>query len=167
MRRTFIILSLISLLSTGASAKSESGPRFFSGCNEVGHEFDNGQLALKPVFKTEENQVVFLLHNFSENDVTIKLSPTKITTIYPSWERILEVDRWAAFATDKENLSFSCFTKDGAENSIEINCQEALEVCQYENSKFGPQNRGNYWISENLSKIETRDRVIKSGILLR
>ena len=117
--------------------------------------------------KTGGRPVVFIIHNFSENDVTIKLSPTKITKIYPTWERTLEVDRWAAFTMDKENLSFACFTKDGAENSIEINCKEALEVCQYENSKFGPQNRGNYWISENLSKIETRDRVIKSGILLR
>ncbi len=167
MKWTFSLLPLVSLILFSLNAHSEVERRFLPGCTEVGHVFQDGRLALKPLFKTSENQGIFFLHNRSEIELTIKLAPTKTTNLYPAWERTLEADHWAAFATNKQNINFSCFHKDNLDANVEIDCKEALEICQYVHAEFGRQNQGNYWVSENLSKIETRDHVIHNGILLR
>lgn len=166
MKRALVLFSLMSF-SIILNAKSLHDRRFLPGCTEVGHEFISNNLAIKPIFKTVENQGIFFIHNISSFSLNIKLTPTKATAQYPAWQRTIDPDNWGAFATDKDFINLSCYQYDDLDSDRTVNCQEVLEVCQYVNAEFGRQNQGNYWVADNLSRIDARDHVIRSGILLR
>lgn len=141
--------------------------KFLHGCEEVGHNFDNGKLAFIPIQKTEEDQTVFFIHNVSSSRLKIEFHKTFRTNLYPIWETKINSDRWAAFATDRDDISFTCLREDYGDYTEEVNCANVLEVCQYQNAVFAPHNQGNYWVSTNRSKYGTRNEVIRKGVLLK
>ena len=165
-RFSVLFLSIILFLSTYQVAYAKDR-KFLPGCEEAGYNFENGKLAFIPVQKTEENQTVFFIHNVSSSTLKIKFHKTFRTQLFPVWETTVDADNWAAFATDRDDISFTCLSDDYGDFSDEVNCSNVLEICQYENAVFAPHNQGNYWISTNRSKYGTRNEVIKKGVLLK
>lgn len=169
--RAIIATSIVWLcafcLAFSSQVVSAKKLKFLHGCEEVGFRFDNGRLAFIPVQKTEENQTVFFIHNVSNTRLKIEFHKTFRTNLYPVWETTVNSDNWAAFATDRADISFTCLQEDYGDYTDEVDCGEVLQVCQYQNAVFASHNQGNYWISSNRSKYGTRNEVIRKGVLLK
>lgn len=163
---SFILLFLLSLFTITLSAEDKP-KKFFPGCHEVGHEFVNGRLVLKPVQVEDYDQTLYFVHNLSYDRVKLQYDRDSGSAIYPLWGASLKADRWASFATDKDDLQFQCFSDYSSGFSEPINCDSVIEVCQFPRAKFAEHNRGNYWIPSNKSKYSTRNDAIRYGILLR
>lgn len=140
---------------------------FLPGCLELGHEFIGGKLVLTPVKTEEYDQTLFFIHNTYADNIRLEYQRTEKTPLNPLWQAKMHYNRWAVFATDQQGLVFSCYTDYGHSDVTRIDCQSAVEVCQYPRAKFGQNNQGNYWVVNNQSKIGARNAVIRQGILLR
>lgn len=161
------MLFLTLLLSHGAVAKKLDNNGFPSGCHAVGYTFTDGRLVLTPLKIEEYDQTIFFMHNVSNDNLKIKFHPTRNTELYPNWETNVNYSQWAAFATDKQGLQFSCYSQDYGNYTHEVNCATALKVCQYPRAKFAEHNNGNYWVTSNKPKYTARNDAIRKGILLR
>lgn len=162
-----ITLSLILMVSQHAIGKKPDNKGFPSGCYPVGHTFIDGRLVLTPLKVEDYDQTVFFMHNVSNDNLKIKFHHTKGTELYPKWETKVSYNQWAAFATDKHGLQFSCSGENYSDYSDSVNCQTALKVCQYPRAKFAEHNNGNYWVTSNKAKYTARNDAIRKGILLR
>lgn len=145
----------------------EKTKEFFPGCQEVGHDFRNGNLVLTPIQVEAYSQTIFFLHNTSYERIKVKYDHDNGNPLYPLWEVSIKPNRWVSFATDKRELGFKCYEDFNFGHGDEINCGSVLQVCQFPRSKFGEHNKGNYWIPSNKPKYQTRNDAIRYGILLR
>jgi len=162
LKRICIISALLIIAHTAFSEKVKS--KFYPGCHEVGHRFVDNQLVLEPLKVEDYDQTVFFIHNVSSDNLVLRYVPTTRDDIFPLWQTEIDSNRWAAFATDRTGMRFSC---SSIYDDYKINCQQALEVCQYPRAKFAAHNKGNYWLSGNKFKYPTRSEVIHKGVLLR
>lgn len=159
------VISFVFFMSLDAYASKTM--KFLHGCEEIGHEFQRGKLAFIPVQESEEDQTLYFIHNVSYDRIKIESQKTYTTSLYPIWETTINSDNWAAFAVDRDNITFKCYEDDYGEFTREVNCRDVVEVCQFPRAKFAEHNQGNYWISTNRSKYGTRNEVIRKGVLLK
>ena len=84
----------------------------------------------------------------------------------PKLQSKLNPARWSAFASDTSDVHFQCFSGDKNDQK-QINCREALTICEYPRVKFALSNMGSYWVSTNKPQKQVIRDSIKKGILLR
>lgn len=166
MKAKVISVLLIGIFLTTSIAFSEQKQtrKFIPGCEEVGHDFDDGQLVLNPVKPEMEDQTIYFIQNISGSTLKLK-SINNLNEYYPIFETTVEHGNWAVFATDKKGMTFGCHSEYYGETKTD--CLSAIEVCQFPRAKFAPHNQGNYWVTSNKAKYAARRDAIKAGILLR
>ena len=152
-------LLTLSLLFTNATAETS----FPHGCEVVGFGFNQNDLVLNDT----GTQAFYMLQNRSDKQVELEHIETNPNIFMsPKLETKLDTQRWAAFASDIENMHFRCYTQENGDKLL-INCRDAMDVCQYPRVKFALSNMGNYWISTNKPQEQVIKDAVAKGILLR
>lgn len=160
-------LLALSLFFTHATAET-SFPR---GCEVIGYGFNQNDL----VINDKGTQAFYMIQNRSDRQIELEHIETRPDVFMsPKLETKLAPQSWAAFASDIENMHFRCYTRENTqENNPEnsdkliVNCQDAIDVCQYPRVKFALSNMGNYWISTNKPREQVIKDAVAKGILLR
>lgn len=153
-----LIISFI-LMTLTTTAISATFPR---GCEVSGFGFRDNYL----IINDRGGQSFFLIQNRSDKPVDIERHETKEVFMSPKLHSKLDPSNWSAFASDEENLYFTCATQ--VDNSTVLqNCSDILEVCQYPRVKFALSNMGNYWVSTNKEQGQVIKDAAAKGILLR
>lgn len=136
---------------------------FPRGCEVTGFNFTGNDLVLNE----RGQQAFFLIQNRSDKKIEVEHVETNPDVFMsPKLENKFDPSRWAAFASDIENLHFKCYTQINGDK-LDVNCREALDVCQYPRVKFALSNMGNYWISTNKALEQVIKDAVAKGILLR
>lgn len=149
------------LLSLGLSQAWAEGV-FPRGCEVSGFGFQQNNLILNDSGK----QMFFLIQNRSNDTIQMEHVETKEVFMSPKLESKLGPLQWGAFASDIPNSHFKC-TKQLDNQTIDVNCNEVLDVCQYPRVKFALSNMGNYWISTNKPQAQVIKEATAKGIYLR
>lgn len=148
-------------LSTILAAASYSAP-IPRGCEIKGFSYSNNELVLNEVGE----QAFYLIQNHSPSSIEIEVNETKPVFMSPKLHSKLDASSWSAFASDVRDLHFKCYTQD-SDNTIILNCNDVLDVCQYPRVKFALSNMGNYWVSTNKQQTQVINDAVAKGILLR
>ena len=128
---SFFIFSLIFATQSFAAI-------FPHGCELKGFGYQENNLILNE----RPEQSFYLLQNRSTHSIELEHHDIKNTFMSPKLHAKLDPLQWAAFASDIEDLQFKCSMND-ADQIINLNCSEVLEVCQYPRAKFALSNKGN------------------------
>ena len=152
-------LLALSIFVTAPNAAT-SFPR---GCEVTGYSFSGNALVLN-----ERNQQTFyMIQNRSNKKIELEHYETQPDVFMsPKLETKFDPSRWAAFASDVENLHFKCYTQENGDRLL-MNCRDVLDVCQYPRVKFALSNMGNYWVSTNKAQDQVIKDAVSKGILLR
>ncbi len=149
----------LGLFFTNASADSP----FPRGCEVTGFHFSENDLILNE----RGTQSYFMIQNRSDKQIELEHYETNPDVFMsPKLENKFDPLRWAAFASDIENMNFKCYTQVNNER-LAVNCRDALDVCQYPRVKFALSNMGNYWVSTNKPREQVIKDTVAKGILLR
>lgn len=136
---------------------------FPRGCEVSGFGYSDNFLILN---ETGE-QTFYLIQNHSDKQIELEHYETDPDVFMsPKLQSKLGPGRWAAFASDVENMYFNCFIYK-KEERVAVKCDELLDVCQYPRVKFALSNMGNYWVSTNKPQNQVIRDSIKKGIFLR
>nr|WP_242602155.1 enhanced entry protein EnhB [Legionella nagasakiensis] len=141
------------------TSKAGSFPR---GCEVSGFGYSDNYL----IVNEKGEQTFYLIQNRSNTQIELERYETREVFMSPTLKSKLDPLRWAAFASDVENLHFKCFTHTDNTTAM-VNCSDVLEVCQYPRVKFALSNMGNYWVSTNKPQAQVIKDAIAKGILLR
>ena len=155
--KSFFILFVLTLSVSMKSAYCQ----FPRGCEVTGFSYIDNRLMLNET----GNQTFYLIQNKSDATILLTRHETKNVFMSPNLKKTLEPKRWAAFASDEQNMHFNCLEKQN-DSLVSIDCRETLEVCQYPRVKFALSNMGNYWVAANMSKNQVMKEAIAKGILL-
>lgn len=155
-----MMLIFISCYMISGSVLAEK--KFPRGCEVKGFVYQENYLILNE----EGKQTFYLIQNTSDSTIELERHETRDVFMSPSLKKKINPSRWAAFASDIQDLHFKCYSNK--ENNIAmINCSDVLEVCQYPRVKFALSNMGNYWVSANKPQSKVIKDAIAKGILLR
>ncbi len=135
---------------------------FPRGCEVTGFGFNQNYLVLNE----SGDQAYYLIQNISGAKVEMERQDNDESFMTPPLLASLDPTNWAAFASDIRNLNFKCYKKV-ENNTAQINCSDALEVCQYPRARFALSNMGNYWISTNKTQYEIIQDSVAKGIYLK
>lgn len=191
-----VTLSAIALLTVGilhsttslAGAIKGKNRTFPYGCRVMGYGYDNDLLVIKPVWgqaaqgqtndknqaqqqqaqqtqpaqASNQQQTIYLIHNKSGQALSLKAKKEAGEMYKPDHENVIGANQWAAFAMDQNQVAFTCM-----HGSSPINCNTALEICQYNHAKFSDSTLGSYWVVKSDTLENTVYGAIHIGILLR
>lgn len=161
-RNTLLTLgSLITLIALPNMMLAKEARKYPHGCRQVGFDFSNGQLHLKIITPDGLPQTLYLIHNKSPYEIMLKNAQS--SKYIPNYEKKIPQDRWVAFGRDVNEITFACLTPDRQF----LDCNEVIELCNYNNVKFPYTNVGTYWITNPGSQQEAMHGSISKGILLR
>jgi hypothetical protein len=155
--KRLVACGLLSALIVSAHAAN-----FPRGCETTGFGYNGRYLIINP----NGQQTFFLLENRAGKTVQLQRHETRDVFMSPKLETNLASAAWAAFASDEQNLVFQCAIKNESGFS-DINCNEALNVCQYPRARFALSNMGNYWVSTNKSQGLVIKEAVAKGIYLK
>jgi len=170
MKRCCLVLTAI-IFSLSASAVSAQ-VKFPSGCRDLGHAFQYGDLILDPSY-AKTSQTLFFIYNTSGHDILIRKEPKQ--KYIPSYSNVVHLGEWGSFAMDLRQLKLSCnvvysFNPKDLREPKEVSpvdCSSVLKVCEYNNAKFAEHNKGSYWVMQSNTLKKSILGSIQSGILLR
>lgn len=145
-----------------ATKQPNQNPTFPRGCEVTGFGFNQNLLTLNE----SGNQSYYLVQNTTNARIEMERQEHEESFMTPPLLATIDPANWAAFASDVKNLNFKCYKHVG-DNTAQINCQDALEVCQYPRVKFALSNMGNYWISVNKTQYEVIQDSVAKGIYLK
>lgn len=161
-------IALLCLIVIGLQCAYAKPIKFPRGCEATGFSFNTEQLVLNASKDPSiPHQTLFLIRNKTKARLHLKYEEQQDVLISPDWETELNRNRWAAFATDKNGLHFSCTTISRKHGNTLANCAEKVDVCQYPRAKFALSNKGDYWVATNKSLHRVVRAAINKGILLR
>ena len=136
--------------------------KFPKGCRAQGFAFENERLSLAPTNEAEMNQSLYLIYNNSKRALTLRAHEKQYELLGMDWKMGLEPHTWSSFALNKVHLEFTCQTDEHT-----TDCEQFLEVCEYNRAVFGDAIYGSYWVVTNKPLETIVQRSIKNGILLR
>jgi hypothetical protein len=161
----FIFLSLVLTFTSMNAFAARS--LFPGGCRSKGFSFDLRMLNLFPSSVGKE-QSLYFIHNKTMS--TINLSQMKgggdAYTLFLNNK--IKPNQWGVLAADGHLLKFACSvaSRKSAHGKL-VNCKRVLNVCEYTNVKFAPNNNGSYWGVKSKAKISARNDIIRQGVLLK
>ena len=149
----------LSILSTALSAAGI----FPRGCEVSGFGFQDPHVLLNDT----GNQTLYFIQNRS--NIPIELEHVEVQDVFmsPKLQAKLGPLQWAAFASDRSNTHFKCFTRTEEDVITPLNCGEVLDICQYPRVKFALSNMGSYWVSTNKPQAQVIKDATTKGIYLK
>ena len=162
--RVLIITMALLALSPLANAKEDDN-KFPLGCRDVGYEFTMKLLHLMPGEVGERNSMYFI-HNQLGQKLTLYQLRNDDTARSMFLNHIIRSNQWAVLSVNEKSMKFACSVKDPGKKYGElVDCSKAVRVCEYNNVKFGLNNRGNYWIVGSNTRNGAVRAVVRYGII--
>lgn len=150
------------LLTSLCITTSVSAGTFPRGCEVTGFAYTQNTLVLNE----NKDQTFYLVQNRSKNKIELERLSSGEAFMTPPLQASIDPMNWAAFASDVKNINFKCYQHVN-ENTVNINCEDVLEICQYPRVRFALSNMGTYWISANKSQNAIIQDAVAKGIYLK
>ena len=162
------ISSLIAIVPDAHAARHRDENAFPLGCRAQGFEFMGDSINFKPDYTGKKwEQTLYFLHNTSDKDVELEVRKPRGQKFGPNYKNTIKANGWGVFALDYNQFELTCNEKSYAGDVYSGNCADFFKICEYNNAKFAPHNRGTYWTVQSGSRAEATRGAIKNGILLR
>ncbi len=156
-------LALIFLFSIARAANDEN--KNPTGCRDVGYEFSMRLLHLKPGAVGERNSMYFIRNNLGQKLTLYQLHKGD-TAQSMFLNHMIRPGQWAVLSVNEKSMKFACSVKEkGKKYGQLVDCADSVNVCEYNNVKFGLNNRGNYWIVSSSTRNSAVNAVIHYGII--
>jgi len=135
------------------------------GCRDLGYRFELKTLHLLPDDAGERNSMYFL-YNKSDRAINLYQMRQEESSRSAFLNHAIRSREWAVFATSEKDIKFICATpeRDSRYGAV-VDCSKYLKVCEYNNVKFGLNNRGNYWLVNSRSRNSAVREVVRYGII--
>lgn len=137
---------------------------FPKGCRAVGYQFSQAQVQLKqedPSIPRSQTISMYMIKNTL--NVPIVMQNANSNRFLPSYKKTIPAHHWAAFSRSDRQISLSCEAQHSA-----TDCEQAINICNYNHAKYPTQNLGTYWLQKTTSQLqELLNVIIRKGILLR
>jgi len=161
-----LLISMVALLAFSPLTNAKKDDNSFPlGCRDVGYEFTMKLLHLKPGAVGERNSMYFI-HNKLGQKLTLYQLRNDETARSMFLNHIIYADQWAVLSVNEKSMKFACSVKERGKKYGElVDCSKAVRVCEYNNVKFGLNNRGNYWIVSSRSRNGAVRAVVRYGII--
>lgn len=161
-----ILMSLLMGLFVFSPAHAEKEDnRNPLGCRDVGYEFEMKLLHLKPGAVGERNSMYFI-HNKLAKKLTLYQLRKDDTARSMFLNHEIYSNQWAVLSVNEKSMKFACSVKEyGKKYGEVLDCAKAIQVCEYNNVKFGLNNRGNYWIVGSNTRNGAVREVVRYGII--
>lgn len=169
VRSAVLIMIGVSLFSSGlARSNPEDEHKMPNGCRQVGYAFKYKQLMLYPE-KAGLALSVYFMYNKSEYPVRLYQTRGDEDAYFSHLVNTIQPGRWGALSVDDKFMKFICTKVESRSNYGRItDCQDLLQVCEWDNVLFGVNNRGNYWAVTSNSRSGAMRIINRThGILLR
>ncbi len=115
------------------------------------------------VLKAKKTDLIFI-QNLTSNDMWIT-HPVVEANASAGWTSRLESDNWTALVVNKKNFALNCIeSKPGHEH--QISCEGAIAVCRWKAPKIPADQKGTFWVSENLTLSALKAAVGARGFVL-
>lgn len=161
-----VCLGLLTAYAPSSFAlKYENG--FPKGCRAIGYAYQERKLVLTPTNDEFERQTLYLIKNKSNRPITLLASDANYDLLGMNWEMTTKPNQWSSFALNKSRLPFVCKREINRNTQEVVDCGDVIEVCEYNNAKFGEHILGSYWVITNQTAATVVSKTIKKGILLR
>ena len=135
------------------------------GCRDLGYRFELKTLHLLPDDAGERNSMYFL-YNKSDRAINLYQMRQEESAHSAFLNHAIRSYEWAVFATSEKDIKFICATPvRGSRYGDIVDCSKYLKVCEYNNVKFGLNNRGNYWLVNSRSRNSAVREVVRYGII--
>ena len=132
------------------------------GCESSGYGFQDPYVT----FNDTGAQTFFLMQNEANAPIFLERVTQEEAFMNPRLQSKLNPSQWAAFASDTSNTHFKC-SVPGDEAPRQVNCSEALKICQYPRVKFALSNMGSYWVATNKTLEQVIKEATTKGIYLK
>jgi hypothetical protein len=160
MRYFFLILMWL-----GKSCFAEDESTKPLGCKSVGYRYQLSTLELQPRAEGDKESLYFFYNKSAE---PIKLYHLLGTSAYIKTflNHTLEPQMWAGLITGEEPVKFLCARHADDQSLGEIvNCQKLLTVCEFPKTRFGINNRGNFWLVKSAAREAAVRQIERYGIV--
>ena len=114
------------------------------------------------VLKAKKSSL-FMIYNRSKHDLWLT-HPVDNQGASAGWTSQLASQKWSALAVSGD-FAINC-VESYPGHEQEINCSEAIEVCQYQKVNFPEDAEGSFWAGENMSKEKLISHLEKRGFKL-
>lgn len=166
-KTTAILLAIVMATNLHAAEKKEKEDnRNPLGCRDTGYRYNLKTLELLPLASGSVQSMYFI---FNKSGRTINLfqmldSDTSSRSMYLN--HTIKSGNWAVLATSEKQMKYICTAPDsGSRYGDIVDCAETIHVCEYNNVKFGLNNRGNYWIVNGNTRGGAIQEVLRYGII--
>lgn len=135
------------------------------GCRDVGYRFELMVLKLFPE-ASGATQSMYFIYNKRPQAVTLYQMRNEESSRSLFMNHTVNAGQWAVLATGEPEMRFACTVAQGKSRYGKIvDCEESLKVCEFNNVKFGLNNRGNYWIVNSNTRSGALREVVHYGII--
>lgn len=155
------------LLAEPVMAKSaaEDDSKNPLGCRDVGYEYYLKSLHLYPP-KQGDTQSMYFIYNRLNTEVNLYQMRDEESSRSMYFNHTVHSKQWAVFSTTEKQVKFICAVSRSKEAyGHVVDCKDALKVCEYNNVKYGLNNKGNYWIVNSNTRGGAIRQVINYGII--
>ncbi len=169
-RLTKILIASASVALLGVStvlqAATTQKTKFPRGCRATGSGYEYGYLVMRPMYE-KQKRTLYLVRNLTRYNIQLKSIKDPKDIFTPAYNKLLPRNKWAAFALDRDHMSFQCIHVKSKTSQEPVRCDGLFAVCEYDNVKFPHASMGTYWIDKTGTMRQTMRASIREGILLR
>ena len=164
-KRPSITAIALTLIFCSAAIASNNNDKMPLGCRDLGYQFELKTLHLLPDDAGTRNSMYFL-YNKSNRSINLYQMRQEESARSAFLNHSVRSNEWAVFATSEKDIKFICATPDDKNRyGAVVDCSKYLKVCEYNNVKFGLNNRGNYWLVNSRSRNSAVRAVVRYGII--
>lgn len=168
MKSVWMFLVTCGLIGSAWAAeveKPEEMARNPLGCRNVGYQYRLNTLQLMPHQEGEPQSLYFLYNSTSQPLKLYQMSGEKSITS-TALTHTIPAHQWAALATGLKDVKFLCAV-NASDNQLGkvVSCRETVKVCEFAKTRFGLNNKGNYWVSHGNTRGGAVADVVYYGII--
>lgn len=167
--KTVLLLSTLLLTNTviadAEEEKEDKNTRNPLGCRDLGYEFDLKALRLFPD-KVGARQSMYFMLNLRNQAVNLYQMRSTDSSRSMYFNHTINAGQWAVLSTTEKKMKYICtISEAGSRYGKIVDCSESLKVCEFDNVKYGLNNRGNYWLVNSNTKSGALHEVVRYGII--
>lgn len=105
----------------------------------------------------QNKPVIYLIKNISSQEIWLDRVLKSHASASAGWGTSLKPGNWSALQVTRRSLLLSC-QRQQADKLITTNCSQTIDVCR---ALVQPVETGSFWLSEDKSKKELEDELVK------
>lgn len=135
------------------------------GCRDVGYEFDLRILKLYPEAAGMQQSLYFMFNKSNDPIALYQMLSEESSRSVPL-NHTINGRQWGILSVGEKEVKYICTqpTQESHYGKI-IDCASRLKVCEFDNVKYGLNNRGNFWIANDSSRNGAVMDVVHYGII--